>query len=235
MPALITRLLSKRDVGGAVLDLSLAWVSPPALAFSPGQFVTLAVRANASAGDVRRSYSLASSPGLPARLLVRLVPDGAGSGYFASLSPGVEVPMTGPHGFFTLLPSHPGDVVFAATGTGIAPVLPMLAALSARREPGRRFVHWGLRKEEDLFVLGEVEAAAAAARAELIVHLSQPSSAWPGARGRITAPVLARLPELTAPTFYLVGNGAMCDELKRRLVAAGVDRKRQIRAESFTD
>ena len=74
--------------------------------------------------------------------------------------------MTGPHGFFTLDPQHTGDVVFAATGTGLAPVLPMLAELSQRQEAGRREVYWGLRREEDLFVPEEVAAACAEAGAE---------------------------------------------------------------------
>jgi ferredoxin-NADP reductase len=235
MPALHTHLLSKKDAGGRVLDLAFELLHPTSLPFSPGQFVTLAVGKDVAGGDLRRSYSIASSPGEPLRLLLRLVPGGVGSGFFAALVPGAKVTMTGPHGFFTLLPSHPGDVLFAATGTGIAPVLSMLAALAKRPEGGRRVLRWGLRRQEDLFLVEEVTEAAAAAGAELAVHLSHPSPGWTGPLGRITSSVLAALPELRAPTFYLVGNGAMCDELKRALVAAGVDRKRQIRAESFTD
>ena len=42
---------------------------------------------------------------------------------------GTTVNMTGPHGFFVLDAVHAGDVVFAATGTGIAAVMPMLGEL----------------------------------------------------------------------------------------------------------
>ena len=44
-----------------------------------------------------------------------------------------------------------------------------------------------------------------------------------------------RFAELRAPTFYLVGNGAMITELKRELIARGVNRKLQIRTEAFFD
>jgi len=43
------------------------------------------------------------------------------------------------------------------------------------------------------------------------------------------------LPGLRAPTFYLVGNGAMIADAKRALMDRGVDRKRQIRTEAFFD
>ena len=86
-----------------------------------------------------------------------------------------------------------------------------------------------------MFLRDEIEAACRDAGAELHVHLSRPTAVWSGAAGRITAAVLARLPTLTTPTFYLVGNGAMISELKRELIARGVDRKKQIRTESFFD
>jgi ferredoxin-NADP reductase len=125
--------------------------------------------------------------------------------------------------------------VFGATGTGVAPVLPMLEELRPRAEPGRRILHWGLREEADLFLVPEVEALCRDTRTELHIHLSRPGDAWQGLRGRITAPILDALPGLVTPTFYLVGNGHMISELKGKLVAAGVDRKKYIRTEAFFD
>ena len=70
---------------------------------------------------------------------------------------------------------------------------------------------------------------------ELIEVLSAPPADWKGGRGRITQPLVEVLPTLNQPTFYLVGNGAMIGDVKRELVARGVDRKRQIRTEAFFD
>ena len=92
---------------------------------------------------------------------------------------------------------------------------------------------WGLRYQADIFARAEIEALAAAAGAELAIHLTAPGPDWAGGRGRITAAVLDHLPGLTAPTFYLVGNGAMITELKRELISRGVNRKTQIRTEAF--
>ena len=233
---LVTTLVQRTPIADGVIDFHFALGSPPTLGFRAGQFVTLSVGKDAAGRDLRRSYSLAStSPASSLRLLLRLVPGGMGSHFFEQLALGDQVAMTGPHGFFVLDDQHAGDVVIAATGTGIAPVLPMMAELAARTESGRRHVYWGLRHQSDLFIPDEVAAACATASAHLSIHLSRPEPTWTGAKGRIIAPVLAALPALVTPTFYLVGNGAMIDELKRELVARGINRKKQIRTEAFFD
>jgi NAD(P)H-flavin reductase len=96
-------------------------------------------------------------------------------------------------------------------------------------------VFWGFIKYFYFFSRPEIEALAARAGAELNLYLTAPPAGWTGGCGRITAAVLDRLSTLTAPTFYLVGNGAMITELKRELVARGVNRKTQIRTEAFFD
>jgi CDP-4-dehydro-6-deoxyglucose reductase len=234
---LTTRLTSRTQVSANVIDLRFGLVDPPRLTFQAGQFLTLAVGRDASGQPVRRSYSLASrsDQGEEARFIIRVIPGGLACDLFVSLPLGTEIEMTGPHGFFVLAPQHPGDLVFGATGTGIAPVIPMLAELAARDEPGRRLVFWGVRNQGDLFLTDEVQAACDAAGAPLCTYLSRPGPGWTGRTGRITQPVLDLLPSLTAPSFYLVGNGAMIAELKKGLVTAGVDRRKQIRTEAFFD
>ena len=237
MPALTTRLSARTTVATDVVDLWFDVVEPARLQFQAGQFVTLPVGADEAGQTLRRSYSIASMSdnGAELRFLIRVIPGGVASDFFLHLPIGAEVPMTGPHGFFVLAPEHAGDVVFAATGTGLAPVLPMLGELARRHEPGARHVYWGLRHETDLFARGEVDELCARAGATLHTYLSRPSEAWTGLRGRITPAILEARAALKAPTFYLVGNGAMIAELKTALVAAGVDRKKQIRTEAFFD
>jgi CDP-4-dehydro-6-deoxyglucose reductase len=233
-----TRLRSRTAVAADVYDLVFDVLEPETVLFRAGQFVTLAVGTDAAGLSVRRSYSIASMSdrGESLRFLIRAIPGGVATDYFLKMAPGAEVAMTGPHGFFVLTPSHAGDVVFGSTGTGVAPVLSMLDELARRGpEPGRRLVYWGMRQESDIFCRDEVEHLCRAASAQLFVHLSRPSEAWPGLRGRITPAILAELPTLQSPTFYLVGNGAMISELKTALVATGVDRRKQIRTEAFFD
>jgi ferredoxin-NADP reductase len=238
---LTAELRARSVIAPGIAELVFAMQSPERLAFRAGQFVTLALPSSpdAAGGSIpRRSYSIASQSdaGDLLRFIIRVIPEGKASDYLMGLPLGTTVNMTGPHGFFVLDPKHAGDVVFAATGTGIAAVMPMLGELArGAAERPRIVVFWGVRKEEDLFSRSEIEGLAAAAGAELAIHLTAPGPEWTGGRGRITPALLDRLPRLASPTFYLVGNGAMITELKRELTSRGVNRKTQIRTEAFFD
>lgn len=243
MPGPFTvELCARAVIAPGIADLAFAMRSAERLAFRAGQFVSLALPdgEDQAAGAIpRRSYSIASqsNAGEILRFIIRVIPEGRASDYLMALPIGAPVNMTGPHGFFVLDPVHAGDVVFAATGTGIAAVMPMLGELAQRPPAERRriVVFWGVRQESDLFAREEIAALAAAADAELTIHLTAPGPTWSGGRGRITPALLDRLPQFATPTFYLVGNGAMITELKRELISRGVNRKTQIRTEAFFD
>ena len=219
-----------------MVDLVFALRDPPRLAFRAGQFVSIQI--SEPGGTVlKRSYSIASpsDAGDRLRFVIRTIPDGAATDFLLTLPLRTEVRMTGPHGFFVLDEEHPGDIVFGATGTGLAAVMPMLSEIARRPVMGRRLLFWGARHEADLFAREEIAELCRRARTELHILLSAPSPDWSGETGRITQALLETLPSLQAPTFYLVGNGAMIVDVKRELVARGVDRKRQIRTEAFFD
>ena len=229
---------SIRGIADAVYEYVLTLpVDDARLTWRPGQFISLTCGKTEEGEPLLRSYSIASSPGTgEVRLVIKLIPHGAASRWLAGLQVGTPVYFTGPMGFFVLELTHPGDIVFAATGTGLAPVVPMVRELLGKSEPGQIHLYWGLRTQKDLFWREEL-AALAHPRLTVHTHLSQPepppTPAWTGARGRITGPLLEHLPTLHKPTFYLVGNGAMIRELKHALQERGVDRKRQIRTEAF--
>jgi ferredoxin-NADP reductase len=241
---LSAELRARAVIAPGIAELAFAMRSPERLSFRAGQFVSLALPSPSSPeetapGIPRRSYSIASqsNAGEVLRFIIRVIPEGKASDYLMALPLGSTIAMTGPHGFFVLDQAHAGDIVFAATGTGIAAVMPMLGELAQKPAAERRPVTilWGLRQQSDIFARDEIEALAAAANAELAIHLTAPAPDWTGGRGRITPVLLDRLPRLAKPTFYLVGNGAMITELKRELISRGVNRKTQIRTEAFFD
>ena len=239
---LTAELTTRTIIAPGIADLIFRMRSPERLAFRAGQFVSIDVEptavTGASSAAKRRSYSIAShsDQGDSLRFIIRVIPTGAASELLMSIPIGDTVRMTGPHGFFVLDEVHPGDIVFGATGTGVAAVMPMLGELG-RAEPGagRRYLYWGLRHESDLFAHDEIARLCEQSDTELIPYLSAAQEGWIGGRGRITAAILQRLLELRTPTFYLVGNGAMITELKRELCERGVNRKKQIRTEAFFD
>jgi ferredoxin-NADP reductase len=207
------------------------------LSFRTGQFVSLRVGEDADGSAVLRSYSIASSPGGDSlQLVVRHIPGGMASAWFDRLTLGTRVRFTGPMGFFVLELQHPGDIVFGVTGVGIAPVLPMIDEALSRNETGKIHLLWGNRHARDLFWQDEW-AARVAAHPRLSVRVFVTRDPPPAGclSGRITEPLLELVPELVKPTFYLVGSGAMIDDVKRGLVERGIERKRQIRTEAFFD
>lgn len=209
----------------------------PELRFRPGQFISVNVGTDADNNPILRSYSIASPPERRGELalVLRLLPDGVGSRFFDGLRLGEPIRFTGPMGFFVNELAHTGDVVYVATGTGIAPLLPMIAETLRRAETGRVLLFWGLRAEADLFYQDEISALSTRhPRFSHHIYLSQPQGFY-RLRGRVTGPVLEQLPSLREPTFYLCGNGQMIEELKAGLQDRGVSRKRQIRTEAFFD
>jgi len=263
--SLTAALVSRAVIAPGIADLVFRMRDPQALAFRAGQFVSLGVGGMPSGQaiglPVRRSYSIASpsDQGQHLRFIIRVIPGGAASDFLMSLPLGGHVRLTGPHGFFVLDAQHAGDVVFGATGTGVSAVMSMLAELAhgpaattaattaaasavatadastAGPPAAKRWLYWGVRHEEDLFARAEIEALTRAAGCELRLFLTRPPACWSGGHGRITGAILDQLPDLTAPTFYLVGNGAMIAELKRELISRGVSRKKQVRTEAFFD
>lgn len=235
------RLVSRALLADAIYELGFETVDEPPLAFRAGQFISVRVGVDAAGDPILRSYSIASSSGAPRLLLVvRLIPGGVASEMLGALALGDVVRFTGPMGFFVLDLQHNGDVVFGATGTGIAPVLPMLDELLARpNEQGRIHVFWGNRHAADLFWQAELAArVASCARLTVRTFVSQPETSAPSSSGafelgRISQPLLEMVKQLDKPVFYLVGNGAMIKEVKTALQAQGIDRRKQIRNEAF--
>jgi ferredoxin-NADP reductase len=224
-----------RTIAEKVMELELTFSEAPS--FRPGQFLSLRVGVDSDGNPILRSYSIASSPGKrELTLIVKIVEGGTASQWFTERKEGDRIELTGPMGFFVLDLQHPGDVVFGATGVGMAPVLPMLDETLARNESGRVRLFWGNRRVNELFWQEELAARKKAhPRFDYHLYISGPGDDWPGRRGRIINGIVEDLPQLAQPRFYLVGNGGMIRDVKAALIDRGVDRKKQIRNEAFFD
>jgi len=229
------RVIGVRPVADGVLEYRLQLVAPPRVGFRAGQYLSLDCGLDAQGLPQRRAYSIASSPGDEGHLVIcaKLIEGGVGSRFLQRLRVDDEIDFTGPLGFFVLDERHAGDVVFGVTGTGITPVVPMLEELLARDETGRVLLFWNMRTLADVFYRDAISALAARhSRLEVHLALTRPEPEWRGERGRIGTKLLAALPTVCEPLFYLVGNGAMIDEVRAALKERGVDRRR-IRTEAF--
>jgi CDP-4-dehydro-6-deoxyglucose reductase, E3 len=202
---------------------------PPAspFRFLAGQHVDVT-----SPAGVRRSYSIASAAATPGRveLHVRRVDGGRFSDYwFGAAQANDLLRFDGPRGTFFLRPVADLDVVFLATGTGIAPVLSMLAHLAATPDARPRSVslYWGGRQVEDHYL----DPAATMPGLRYVPVVSRGGPQWPGARGHVQDVLLADVahghaPALDRAAVYACGSERMIDDARRALAEAGLPPRR---------
>jgi ring-1,2-phenylacetyl-CoA epoxidase subunit PaaE len=144
-------------------SVAVTFAVPPeledAFAFVPGQHVT--VRAEIDGHDVRRSYSISCPPEQGAiRVGIKRVPTGAFSTYATTrLAPGDVLEVMPPVGDFTL-PSDLSNkhLVAIVAGSGITPVLSMIAT-ALTSDPTCRFtLIYGNRTSMSVMFLEDLEA-----------------------------------------------------------------------------
>lgn len=212
-----------RDLTHDVREIALSLTGPASIRFLPGQFVSFEVDRPGRL-PATRSYSIASPPGRDGsiELLVNRVEGGPGSGYLFGLREGDTTSFRGPLGSFTL---HDGtrDLLFVATGTGIAPLRSMLWTLADSASTRPITLFWGLRSERDLYYQDELEQL----RARLpgfayVTTLSRPAGEWTGSIGWVSALVEQRVPDVDNIDAYLCGNAAMIRDVREILRARGL-------------
>lgn len=216
MQSFSARLTTVRDLTHDVRQIDLALLDPPEMRFIAGQFVSFEIDRPGSQIPATRPYSIASSPADPTRvqLLFNRVSGGPGSGYLFSLQPGDVTVFKGPVGSFTLRDSA-RDILFVATGTGIAPIRSMLRALADAGSKRRITLLWGLRGERDLYYQDElVELRDRLPHLSFTTTLSRPGANWRGAEGRVVPLVVNEIDTVTNLDVYLCGNGSMIREVR---------------------
>lgn len=198
--------------------------TPPAspLRFLAGQYVDVI------AAGVRRSYSLANAPRADnlLELVVRRYPGGAMSRFwFEDAKPNDLVRIEGPLGTFFLREEAPLDLVFLATGTGIAPVKALLEELAADPARARRHrlrVFWGNR-EAGGFCWDPVGLGL-----DIGFHhlLSGPDAGWGGRRGYVQDALVADGVDPADTAVYACGSTAMIASARDTLLALGLPARR---------
>jgi ferredoxin-NADP reductase len=207
-----------------------------AFSFAAGQFISLTLARDGQ--EYTRAYSIASPPRADGRfdLCLNRVPGGFFSNYLCDLACGAEMEFTGPHGFFTVEQPVRRDLVFIATGTGIAPIRGMLIDLFAREPkcPHQISLLFGVRYPETILYREEFERMAREHRNfHFVPTLSRPPETWHGATGYVQQQLRKGFAGRQDFAAYLCGLKAMVDDVRGILKKEfGLDRKR-IRYEKY--
>ena len=212
------------DLTPDVREIELSLVAPTAIAFAAGQFISFEVEAPGWPYPITRSYSIASDSAERGRvvILLNLVPGGRMSPYLFGLRPGDPVSFRGPIGTFCLR-ANERDLLFVATGTGIAPVHSMLRSLAGQRSARRITLFWGLRSSKDVYYQEELAGLQRQLPAfSYVTTLSRPDNGWDGARGQVTPLVENRIATVTNLDAYVCGNQAMIEDVTAVLRRKGL-------------
>ncbi|MBA4327682.1 MAG: phenylacetate-CoA oxygenase/reductase subunit PaaK [Polaromonas sp.] len=240
---LIVRHVTPEAAGAVAVSFAI----PPGLRdlyrFKPGQFLTLKATVNGQA--VRRSYSICSSTQRfetqgEIEVGIKPVAGGLFSNWATQLQPGDTLEVMPPEGRFT--PRRSGAVhrVGWAAGSGITPLLSIMASTLAG-EPDSRFtlVYCNQRSSSILFneALQDLKDRYPA-RLNLIHLLSRQAQEVALFNGRLDAARVSQLlaslvPAAAIDETFICGPEAMIEGCEQALLAAGVPRER-IHSERFT-
>ncbi len=217
------RIVEIKHVGRSVVKVFLK--IPPRSDFNyiPGQYIDVI-----SGSGERRSYSLAdfdySSKTM--ELHIRAVAGGVMSDYwFKFAKPGDLLRFNGPLGTFFLRESAELDLVFLATGTGIAPIKAMIESASALPEsqrPSSTTVIWGVRHPGDFYLMtSDIKGDY-----QFIASISRSNQNWSGAVGYVQDILIRMNLNLQKVAVYACGSSAMIRSSKDLLIKEGLSGRR---------
>ncbi len=184
--------------------------------YEQGQHITL--RAVVDGAEVRRSYSIVEPVSAATlRVAVKRINDGVFSTYVEEqLEPGDILDVMSPTGRFNvpLLPDRARHHVAVAAGSGITPLMSIIAT-TLEEEPQSRFtLVYGNRTTDSVMFAERLEAMAGD---RLVVH--HVLSREPGAEhvGRVSAELLRQLVPDAVDTWFVCGPQGLVDELTTAL------------------
>lgn len=236
------KVLEVRRETADCVSVALEVPNAETFSFVPGQYLTL--RSTINGQEVRRSYSLCSSPlSGELRVAIKQVEQGIFSTWAnTELKAGDTLETMPPMGNFALEiePTDEQTYVGFAAGSGITPVLSILKTVLERAPKAKFILFYGNRKTNSIIFKAELEDLKDAHMGRLEVHhvLSREDQGNDLLFGRIdearAAQFVAQIPGVKAAAgHFLCGPEAMIKGVQSALEQAGVSAK-NIHFELFT-
>ena len=236
--------ISPEAAGSVAVTLAIPPEQREAFAFEPGQFLT--VRATIAGQEVRRSYSISSPSSLLTRLGeltlgIRPVEGGVFSNWAATaLKAGDHLAAMPPDGRFTVHKPRALHRVGFAAGSGITPILSIMAStLEASPEVKFTLVYGNRRMDSVMFneALQDLKDRYPG-RLTLIHVLSRQAQEVPLLEGRIDGDKVRELTATLLPVgsmdeVFVCGPEAMIEATEKALLDAGL-RPDRLHTERFT-
>lgn len=172
--------------------------------------------------DVKRWFTISSSPTEELVTITTKFNSERSSSFknaLFQLQPGDEILMSDPMGDFVLPKLIQTPLVFVAGGIGITPFHSILEWLSVTKEERPIKLLYGVRNEDEIIF----QETFAKASVHPTIVVSEPSAAWGGERGRLSAESILGLEQPTEDTLvYVSGPELMVEALEKDLKNAGL-------------
>jgi len=184
----------------------------------------------------KKAYSIASAPYEREYLdlCIKLVEGGLATNWFWSLQEGDQVNLGGPYGNFVLPESLNDDLVFIATGTGLAPFRSMLHELHHEKDRFDRniWLIFGVRYEDQILYDEEWRSLAQQEqRFHYIPTISRPKQ-WDGEVGYVQEKLVKYIEGPQGKRLYVCGLVPMIEAVEQTAIKMGFDLK-QIHFEKY--
>ncbi|MEN9369975.1 MAG: hypothetical protein RI952_840 [Bacteroidota bacterium] len=220
IPAKIQTINKLNDT---VIEVSLRLPPNSNFGYISGQYV------NITKGQIKRSYSIANAfqENGTLKFLIKKYENGLMSNYFFNeAKEGDLLRIEGPVGSFFLRESEEENIIFLATGTGVAPIKAILESLKFHDKMFQNKKYWlfnGARFESDLFwSTSEINAILGL---KYIPVLSRAEEGWNGERGYVQEIVINSGIDLKNAQVYACGSNNMIESAKKTLVQNGLNIK----------
>ena len=189
---------------------------PQVFDFQAGQFIS--VFAEKEGKSISRPYSIASPPETKEHmeLAIKVVGSGFMSNYLHRVAPGTKLRVIGPLGRFILLEPPERDIMFVATGTGVAPFVAMLGHIFSLNYDVELHLVFGVRYLYDLIYRNLFEKWA---REHKNFHfyptISRPETPdWKGRVGYVEKIIEHEIEDRTHKDVYICGLRHMVEQVK---------------------
>lgn len=207
------------------------------LKYKAGQYITL--KLNIKGEELRRAYSLSSSPVVDNNLVVTIkrVADGKASNYIRdNVKAGMSLNILPPMGKFavSLNPANAKHYVLIGAGSGITPLMSMIKSI-LKAEPNSTITLWyGNRTEKSIIFKDELDKLQkkSGKRLNIIYLLTQSGWFWRGEKGRLdkkkVTDLLAKLfmkGDSLQKIYYICGPNEMMQDAQKALEEQGVNMK----------
>jgi len=233
--------IERQTPESVAVSFELANGDADAFAFRPGQYVTL--KATIDGKDVRRPYSICSTPGIGRlRVGVKQVDGGVFSTFVnEQLTDGDIIEVMPPEGRFGIEIGGDHDYLLIAAGSGITPILSIARSVLESEPKSRVTLVYGNRATASIMFLEELEDLKDRflGRFNLIHVLSRETQDVDILNGRVDKDRLSELTRLGiidpkgADSVFVCGPGDMIEGVNDALIGLGVEKTR-IHFERFT-